>query len=58
MMFIHLLASAIESDDDSEAEERAQNCGFTNDEVQELLCQGVKPWDPEAWDVINVLYSG
>ena len=27
---------------------RAGNWGFTDDEVQELLCQGVKPWDEDA----------
>ncbi|KAH9172552.1 hypothetical protein EDB89DRAFT_2166499, partial [Lactarius sanguifluus] len=27
---------------------RAENWGFTDDEVQELLCQGVKPWDVDA----------
>lgn len=32
-----------------EMEERAGNMGFTEDEVNELLCQGVKPWDDDAW---------
>jgi len=27
---------------------RTENWGFTDDEVQELLCQGVKPWDDDA----------
>lgn len=27
-----------------------ENCGFTHDEAYELLCQGVKPWDNDAWD--------
>ncbi|KAI9451491.1 hypothetical protein BJY52DRAFT_1125121 [Lactarius psammicola] len=27
---------------------RTENWGFTDDEVQELLCQGVKPWDEDA----------
>lgn len=31
-----------------ESEERMNNFGFTEDEVQELLCQGVKPWDDDA----------
>jgi hypothetical protein len=30
-------------------QERADNFGFTQDEVEELLCQGVKPWDEDAW---------
>lgn len=34
---------------EEEDEERAMNCGFTNAEVEELLCQGVKPWDDDAW---------
>src|SRR5262245_29391850 len=29
-------------------EERMMNCGFTQSEVEELLCQGVKPWDDDA----------
>ncbi|KAH8979479.1 hypothetical protein EDB92DRAFT_1955086 [Lactarius akahatsu] len=36
---------------------RAENWGFTDDEVQELLCQGVKPWDDDAHDVLDALYS-
>lgn len=35
--------------------ERMQNGGFTNDQVNELLCQGVKPWDDDAWDVLEAL---
>ena len=31
-----------------ELEERMMNGGFTNDEVDELLAQGVKPWDEDA----------
>jgi|SRR6266702_6083 len=27
---------------------RPENWGFTDDEVQELICQGVKPWDDDA----------
>lgn len=34
---------------DSKDDERTQNFGFTNDEVMELLSQGVKPWDEDAW---------
>lgn len=43
---------------EEELEERAANHGFTRDEVEELLCQGVRPWDPEAWDVMEVLRGG
>lgn len=41
---------------DSEVEERMANFGFTEDEVMELLCQGVKPWDDDAWvsDLVSV----
>ncbi|PSC74160.1 hypothetical protein C2E20_2632 [Micractinium conductrix] len=38
-----------------ELEERMENCGFTHDEAYELLCQGVKPWDNDAWDVLAAL---
>lgn len=31
------------------------NCGFTNDEVESLLCQGVKSYDKDAWDVLAAL---
>ncbi|KAJ4486342.1 hypothetical protein J3R30DRAFT_3445981 [Lentinula aciculospora] len=34
---------------EGEMDERADNMGFTEDEVHELLCQGVKPWDNDAW---------
>ncbi|KAK0452745.1 uncharacterized protein EV420DRAFT_1645595 [Desarmillaria tabescens] len=44
-------------DFENEMEERMNNNGFTDDEVQELLCQGVKPWDDDARDVLNFLYS-
>ncbi|EJD52364.1 TPR-like protein [Auricularia subglabra TFB-10046 SS5] len=37
------------------AMERALNGGFTNDQLEELACQGVKPWDEDAWDVLRVL---
>lgn len=36
-------------DTDEAMEERMANLGFTNDEVFELACQGVKPWDDDAW---------
>ncbi|KAN0086262.1 hypothetical protein V8E55_007396 [Tylopilus felleus] len=29
--------------------------GFTGSDVEELLCQGVKPWDDDAWDVMGAL---
>lgn len=38
-------------------EERMNNFGFTEDELQELICQGVKPWDDDAWDVLDAIYS-
>ncbi|TPP39776.1 Zinc finger CCCH domain-containing protein 31 [Fasciola gigantica] len=31
------------------------NCGFTDDEVEELLSQGIKPWDSEAAAALAVL---
>lgn len=39
-------------DDDElerEMDERGRNCGFTDAEAFELMCQGVKPWDDDAW---------
>ncbi len=35
-------------DIENEMEERMDNHGFTEDDVQELLCQGVNPWDDDA----------
>ncbi|KAF8646277.1 hypothetical protein AX16_007286 [Volvariella volvacea WC 439] len=35
---------------DEEMQERSRNMGFTNAEVEELLAQGVKPWDDDAWE--------
>lgn len=34
---------------DSEDDERMANFGFTEDDMMELACQGVKPWDDDAW---------
>ena len=34
---------------DSEDDERMANFGFTQDDMMELACQGVKPWDDDAW---------
>ena len=39
----------------TEMEERMANFGFTEDEIMELACQGVKPWDDDAW--VSVLVS-
>jgi hypothetical protein len=39
----------------AEMEERMANFGFTEDEIMELACQGVKPWDDDAW--VSVLVS-
>ncbi len=30
-------------------DERAENFGFLRGEAKELACQGVKPWDDDAW---------
>lgn len=38
-----------------ELEQRMSNCGFTDAEAFELLCQGVKPWDDDAWAVMHAL---
>jgi hypothetical protein len=34
---------------DSDEDERMANFGFTQDDMMELACQGVKPWDDDAW---------
>jgi len=41
----------------SEEDERMDNFGFTQDDMMELACQGVKPWDDDAWDVLHALHS-
>ncbi len=30
-------------------DERVENFGFLRGKVEELVCQGVKPWDDDAW---------
>ncbi|KIJ13194.1 hypothetical protein PAXINDRAFT_177052 [Paxillus involutus ATCC 200175] len=42
---------------DSE-EEELNEYGFTNSDTQELLSQGVKPWDDDAYDVLAALRDG
>ncbi|KAH9059673.1 hypothetical protein EDB87DRAFT_1684526 [Lactarius vividus] len=50
--------SGLDLDDFKDSqEERMNNFGFTEDELQELICQGVKPWDDDAWDVLDAIYS-
>ncbi|KAH0835026.1 hypothetical protein J3R83DRAFT_10763 [Lanmaoa asiatica] len=34
---------------DSDGDEGIGMCGFTNSQVEELVCHGVKPWDDDAW---------
>lgn len=46
-----------EDDDRDLDEERAMNNGFTNDEMQELMCQGIKPWDDDARAALDFLYN-
>ena len=31
-------------------------CGFSPSDAEELMCQGVKPWDDDAGDVLAALY--
>jgi len=33
-------------------------CGFTQSQVQELACQGLKPWDEDATAVMSFLQGG
>ena len=32
-------------------------CGFSPGDAEELMCQGVKPWDDDAGDVLAALYG-
>ncbi|KAI0052818.1 hypothetical protein FA95DRAFT_1601514 [Auriscalpium vulgare] len=43
--------------EDDLMEQRSNNMGFTDDQLEELLSQGVKPWDDDAWDVLEALSS-
>lgn len=43
------------SDSSDEMDQRMSNGGFTNSEVFDLACQGVKPWDDDAHAVLAVL---
>lgn len=44
-----------EEGEDSEDEEGM--CGFSGRDCQELMCQGVKPWDDDAGAVLAALYD-
>ena len=39
--------------DDSDDEDGM--CGFSAGDCEELMCQGIKPWDPEAGAALMVL---
>ncbi|TFY60955.1 hypothetical protein EVJ58_g4815 [Rhodofomes roseus] len=41
--------------DEEEQEQRMDNMGFTNDELNDILSYGVKPWDDDAWDVLDAV---
>ena len=57
-MYLLKRMAALDCDDfDAELDERADNCGFLEDEIHELMCQGIKPWDDCAWDALDVLYD-
>ncbi|KAF7797276.1 hypothetical protein EIP86_008471 [Pleurotus ostreatoroseus] len=43
--------------DDFDDDDDGGMLGFSSDEVQELLAQGVKPWDDDAADVMAALRS-
>lgn len=40
---------------ESDGDDENGMCGFTGSEVDELLCQGVKPWDDDAWVRLTAL---
>lgn len=46
---------------EDELEERANNYGFTQDELNTLLSHGIKPWDDsdvDPWDFLEQLQAG
>ncbi|KAK0501834.1 hypothetical protein EDD18DRAFT_1279551 [Armillaria luteobubalina] len=55
--YAHNFEGDFDWDIEDEMEERTYNYGFTEDDVQELLCQGVKPWDDDAMDVLAALHD-
>ncbi|PBK79132.1 hypothetical protein ARMGADRAFT_1069533 [Armillaria gallica] len=38
-------------------DEKAENFGFLRGKAEELACQGVKPWNDDAWAVMDALSS-
>lgn len=42
---------------EQELEERMANFGFTEGDVEELMCQGIMPWDDCASAAIAVLHG-
>lgn len=44
-----------DSDEDDSDGGGGGMCGFTASECEELLCQGVKPWDSDAENVLMAL---
>ncbi|XP_064608232.1 uncharacterized protein LOC135472593 [Liolophura sinensis] len=47
-----------QEDYEQELEERMANFGFTEGDVEELMCQGIMPWDDCASAAIAVLHGG
>lgn len=47
-----LVGDSEDSDNDSD-----YGYGFSADDVEELLCQGIKPWDSEAGAALSALYD-
>jgi hypothetical protein len=52
-----LRATTIDTDVDSSnyENEEAGICGFTADQMMELLAQGMPPWDEDAWRIMEAL---
>ena len=53
------MAKHYEDWDESDMQDDIDNgvCGIPASMVDELMCQGVKPWEDDAWDVLGVLYG-
>ena len=42
---------------DWEGDEDNGMFGFTGSDMEELMCQGVKPWDDDAWVCFDLFFS-
>lgn len=57
LMSRRLYGGGYDDDSSDDDDDDGGMMGFSGDEVHELMCQGVKPWDDDAWDVMAALYD-